>query len=150
MADLDNPWLAEWYGYRMPRQDFDALLRSLPAEPRPTPRLQQVHQWLTRNVLEPAQYAAFYPSRVASRYMNPTAEPGKFFNEKTGQWEGNFWNTRSPLPGARIARPQDWRNGFEAMQGADAIAGQGYQPGERQSEMIERRGWFPGMSPWTW
>lgn len=66
---------------QFPPQDFDALENSLPPIPPPTwgTRAHQAHDWITRNVLEEAQHAAFYPLRVFSRYMDPSGT-NTFYN----------------------------------------------------------------------
>jgi hypothetical protein len=81
--------------------------------------LEDVHGWFTRNVLEPAQYAMFYPPRVLGRYMDPTGQDP-------------FW--RGNLPGKPVATPQDWAALGETLSEIDRA--RTYQPGTRESDNV--------------
>lgn len=115
-------------------QDLGALLAAMPNMPEPTlsSRAQQAHEWLTTNVLSPAQHAGFYPVQVLSRYMDP--------EQKT-----DFWRWRGPL--GRVITNKDWEILGQMMDAHDAIVPE-YKPGNRQSDQLEDRRWMPGMSVW--
>ena len=116
----------------------DDLLNALAGSaPDPGPetvysRLRGLHEALTRNVLEPAQYALFYPPRVLGRYMDPSGvDP--------------FWNSRS-MPGQRQMTPADWQMAGDVAHGVGRLGT--YAPGDRESEHVEVRG--RPSSIWQW
>ena len=94
-------------------------------------RLTQGHEWLTQNVLHPAQYAGLYPVRVLDRlYPNwPVSAEDKPSRVGLRRRMGEGDKHGGPLPVNEI----------------DAMGT--YTPGERQSDMVEDR---RPKSPWEY
>jgi hypothetical protein len=94
-------------------------------------RLRQAHEWLTRNVLERAQYAGLYPARVAQRMYPDWPVPAHEQPSRVGlrrrMGEGDKYG--GPLPIAEI----------------DAMGT--YTPSGRESSNVEDR---RPKSPWEY
>ena len=74
------------------------------------------HTWVTRNLLEPAQYAMHYPPRALGRYMDPEGR-NPFWTPQLAPFLANQLHPTYSSIGARHA----------------------YQPGSRESENVEDR-----------
>ena len=100
-----------------PPDDWDQLARSVPVVPDDGyAKARALHEWVTRNALDPARYAGFYPLRVMSRYFDP-------------QGQSSFYN-----PQGTPYRLEQLKPSYEAIAKAGV-----YEPGQRESTNIEDR-----------
>ena len=106
-------------------QGLNSLLSSLPPQPIPdwSDTARQAHGWVTRNMLEPAQYAGMYPARVLERAFPDWPVPR---HDKPGR------------KGIRRALGEGSKyGGALPIREIDAMGT--YVPGNRQADIEDRR-----------